>query len=62
VSELFSPVSGSVVEVNGALEGDPAAVNRDPYGGGWMVRLRPASTGELKDLLDATAYKTLIGE
>jgi glycine cleavage system H protein len=62
VSELFSPVSGSVVEVNGALEGDPAAVNRDPYGEGWMVRLRPASTGELKDLLDATAYKTLIGE
>ena len=60
VSELFSPVSGSVVEVNGALEGDPAAVNRDPYGAGWMVRLRPAAPPD--DLLDAEAYKAHIGE
>ena len=60
VSELFSPVNGSVVEVNGALEGDPAAVNRDPYGAGWMVRLRPAAPPD--DLLDAEAYKAHIGE
>ena len=62
VSELFSPVTGQVVEVNGALDGDPAAVNRDPYGEGWMVRLRPANPAELKELLDAPAYKAHIGE
>ena len=62
VSELFSPVSGEVVEVNGALDGDPAAVNRDPYGAGWMVRLRPSAPGEVKQLLDAESYKALIGE
>ena len=62
VSELFSPVTGQVVEVNGALDGDPAAVNRDPYGDGWMVRLRPANTAELKELLDAAGYKAHIGE
>ena len=61
VSELFSPVSGSVVEVNGALEGDPAAVNRDPYGAGWMVRLRPAGPAP-DDLLDPDAYQAHIGE
>jgi glycine cleavage system H protein len=62
VSELFSPVTGQVVEVNGALDNDPAAVNRDPYGEGWMVRLRPADAAELKGLLDAAAYKAHIGE
>jgi glycine cleavage system H protein len=62
VSELFSPVTGQVVEVNGALDNDPAAVNRDPYGEGWMVRLRPTDAAELKDLLDAAAYKAQIGE
>jgi len=62
VSELFSPVNGEVVEVNGTLENDPAAVNRDPYGEGWMVRLRPANAAELNGLLDAAAYKAHIGE
>jgi glycine cleavage system H protein len=62
VSELFSPVTGQVVDVNGALESDPAAVNRDPYGEGWMVRLRPADAAELNQLLDAAAYKAHIGE
>lgn len=62
VSELFSPVSGEVVEVNGSLEADPAAVNRDPYGAGWMVRLRPSAAAELNELLDAEPYKALIGE
>ena len=61
VSELFSPVNGSVVEVNGALEADPAAVNRDPYGAGWMVRLRPSAAAP-DELLDAEAYKAHIGE
>jgi glycine cleavage system H protein len=62
VSELFSPVSGEVLEVNGALEADPAAVNRDPYGTGWMARLRPSAAAELNELLDPDSYKALIGE
>jgi glycine cleavage system H protein len=62
VSELFSPVSGEVLEANAALEGDPAAVNRDPYGAGWMVRLRADDPGELNDLLSAEAYRNQIGE
>ena len=62
VSELYSPVAGEVVEVNGALERDPAVVNRDPYGEGWMVALRVANAGELDGLLDAAAYRSHIGE
>ncbi len=62
VSELFSPVTGVVTEVNGGLEGDPAAVNRDPYGEGWMVRLSVDDPGELNDLLSADAYRSQIGE
>jgi len=62
VAELFSPVSGEVVEVNDALERDPAAVNRDPYGAGWMVKLRPSDPAELDRLLDAPAYRAHIGE
>lgn len=62
VSELFSPVTGVVTEVNGSLEGDPAVVNRDPYGDGWMVRLKADDPGELNDLLNADAYRNQIGE
>ena len=62
VSELFSPVTGVVAEINGALDGDPAAVNRDPYGDGWMVRLKPDDPSELNELLDAGAYRNQIGE
>ena len=62
VSELFAPVSGEVVEVNGALDGDPAAVNRDPYGEGWMLTVKPADAGEVAGLMDAAAYKAHIGE
>jgi glycine cleavage system H protein len=60
VSELFCPVAGQVVETNGALEGDPGLINRDPYGAGWMVRLRLADPGELGALLKAAAYTTQI--
>jgi glycine cleavage system H protein len=56
VSELFCPVSAKVVESNAALEGDPALINRDPYGAGWMVRLRLTDPGELTQLLTAAAY------
>jgi len=62
VSELFSPVSGQVVEVNGALEADPAAVNRDPYGEGWMVQLTADDPGEMGALLTADDYRKQIGE
>jgi glycine cleavage system H protein len=62
VSELYSPVAGEVVEVNGALDGDPAVVNRDPYGDGWMVALRVADPKLLAALLTPAAYRTHIGE
>jgi glycine cleavage system H protein len=62
VSELYSPLAGEVVEVNGALDGDPAVVNRDPYGDGWMVALRLADPAALQGLLTPAAYRTHIGE
>jgi glycine cleavage system H protein len=61
VSELYSPVAGEVVETNGALEGDPAVVNRDPYGAGWMVTLR-VDPKALGGLLSPSAYRSHIGE
>jgi glycine cleavage system H protein len=62
VSELYTPVSGEVVEVNNALDSDSGVVNRDPYGEGWMITLRMANPGDLKDLLSPTAYRSHIGE
>jgi glycine cleavage system H protein len=62
VSDLYSPVAGEVVEVNNALEGDPAVVNRDPYGDGWMVKLKVANAAELGSLLSPSAYRSHIGE
>jgi glycine cleavage system H protein len=62
VSELYSPVAGEIVEVNGKLEGDPAVVNRDPYGDGWMVALRIADPTSIDGLLTPAAYRTHIGE
>ena len=62
VSELYSPVAGEVADVNAALDGDPAVVNRDPYGEGWMVSLRLADPGALAGLLSPSAYRTHIGE
>lgn len=62
VSELYSPVAGEVVEVNGALERDPAAVNRDPYGEGWMIALRIGDPKALEGLLAPAAYRSHIGE
>lgn len=60
VSELYSPLSGEVVEVNSALGDEPAAVNADPHGGGWMIKLRVSSPAELEKLLDAGAYAKLV--
>ena len=62
VSELYAPVAGEVVEVNGALESDPAVVNRDPYGEGWMIALRVKNPAELDGLLSPSAYRGHIGE
>lgn len=62
VSDLYCPVAGEVVEVNGALEDDPALVNRDPYGEGWMVRLRVADPGAVNRLLDPDGYRRHLGE
>ncbi|MFT3884214.1 MAG: glycine cleavage system protein GcvH [Flavobacteriales bacterium] len=61
VSDLFMPVSGKVSAVNPGLADDPAAVNKDPYGAGWMVRIKLKDMGELSDLLSADAYKALVG-
>lgn len=61
VSDLFCPVGGEVVAVNPALEKDPAAVNRSPYGDGWMIRLRVANPADLAGLLTAAAYRSHIG-
>lgn len=57
VSELYSPMSGEVVEVNGSLDEDPALVNSDPYGEGWMIRLAIADASELDELLSAAEYE-----
>ena len=62
VSELYAPLAGTVTEVNQALEGDPALVNRDPYGAGWMIKLRAKNAGELEQLLNSEAYKKQIGQ
>src|SRR5881394_696257 len=62
VSELYCPLAGVVVEINGALEKDPAVVNRDPYGAGWMIKLRLKNADDLNKLLDSAGYTKHIGE
>ena len=61
VSDLFMPVSGTVVEVNNGLEADPADVNNDPYGSGWMIKVKLSEGADLSSLLDAAAYEALVG-
>lgn len=62
VSDLFMPVSGTVLEVNAALEANPASVNSDPYAAGWMVKVKVSNPSEVAGLLDASTYQTLIGK
>ena len=62
VSELYCPVTGEVVEVNAALEADPALVNKDPYGAGWMIRLKVKTSADLKELLGPDDYAAHIGQ
>lgn len=62
VSDLFMPLSGKVLEVNPGLASNPAMVNSDPYGGGWMVKVEVPSASEFESLLDAASYQALIGK
>ena len=60
VSDLYAPVGGEVVEVNGALGAEPGLVNQAPYEGGWMIKLRPANPAAVDALLDAKGYSALL--
>jgi glycine cleavage system H protein len=61
VSDLFMPVSGIVLEVNPGLDGNPAEVNKDPYGAGWMVKVKLSNPAEVAGLMDAAAYQAIVG-
>ncbi|HJQ54557.1 MAG TPA: glycine cleavage system protein GcvH [Gemmatimonadaceae bacterium] len=61
VSELFSPVAGEVVAINDRLDKEPALVNTDPYGAGWMIRVKPSNPSEIDGLLKSDAYSKHIG-
>ena len=61
VSDIFLPVGGEVLELNEALEGNPGLINSDPYGEGWIIKLKPANVAEMNELMDENAYNALIG-
>jgi glycine cleavage system H protein len=61
VSDLFMPISGEIIELNEKLDGDPELVNSDPYGDGWMIKVKISDVSQLNDLLDAASYEALIG-
>ncbi|MGV3613547.1 MAG: glycine cleavage system protein GcvH [Fluviicola sp.] len=61
VSDLFMPVSGEIIEFNEGLERNPEAVNKDPYGDGWMIKVKLSNPAELDSLLDAAGYQALVG-
>ena len=60
ISDLFLPVVGEVVEQNPALEENPELVNKDPYGEGWLIKMKPANAADLDNLLDAEGYKAVV--
>ena len=60
ISDLFLPVAGEVIEQNESLEENPELVNKDPYGEGWLIKMKPANLKDIEDLLDAEAYKAVI--
>lgn len=62
ISDLFLPVAGEILEQNEALADQPELVNKDPYGEGWLIKLKPAAASDLDNLLDAEAYKALIND
>ena len=61
VSDLLLPVSGKILEINGALNDQPESVNKDPYGEGWMVKISVDNPAELNELMDAAAYGQMVG-
>jgi glycine cleavage system H protein len=61
VSDLFLPLSGEIIEFNDALESNPETVNGDPYGKGWMVKVKFSDASQIEELLSSEEYKTLIG-
>jgi glycine cleavage system H protein len=62
ISDLFLPVSGEIVEMNGSLEDNPELVNSEPYDKGWIIKIKPSDMSEFDSLLDASAYRNLINE
>lgn len=62
ISDLFMPVAGEVLEQNEALADQPELVNKDPYGEGWLIKVKPAADADYSALLDAAAYKAIINE
>ena len=62
ISDLFLPVAGEVLEQNETLEEQPELVNKDPYGEGWLIKIKPAADADFDSLLDAEAYKALIND
>jgi glycine cleavage system H protein len=62
VSDLYLPVGGTIDEVNPELEGNPEYVNQDPYGKGWMIKMTVSNLADVEGLMDAAAYRQLIGE
>jgi glycine cleavage system H protein len=62
VSEIVAPLSGEVLEVNAKVVGEPETINEDPYGEGWLVRIRVSDSAELDALLDPEAYRQLVSE
>lgn len=62
VSEIFSPITGEVAEVNSKLESEPTTINSDPYGAGWIIKIKVANPKELDNLLSAEEYKKLLEE
>jgi glycine cleavage system H protein len=59
-SDIYAPLSGEIVECNSAVEADPSLVNTDPYGDGWIFRLKLTQPGQMEQLMDAKAYEALI--
>jgi glycine cleavage system H protein len=62
VSDLILPLAGEVIEFNEALEDDPALINSDPFGDGWIIKLKMSNVSDFESLMDAEAYKNTIGK
>jgi glycine cleavage system H protein len=62
VSEIYSPVTGEVTEINGTLHDTPETINSDPHNAGWLIKVKLANPAEVKDLMDAAAYEAFIAD